>query len=114
MDVAYEADPNYHSGFKHCGTMCYQAGRFAEEDWSNNIERNPSSSARECRDRCRQVAACEYWIFHVKDWMCRLKWRVEPGNIVYKMDAVSGLKSCPANMGTWGDNFLFCTKRECC
>ena len=27
MDIGYEADPKYDSGFRYCGTSCYDTGK---------------------------------------------------------------------------------------
>ena len=37
MDIEYEAEPKYDSGFRHCGTGCYETGQLAFESDKNNL-----------------------------------------------------------------------------
>ena len=79
--------------------MCYETGRRENANSDNNIDKSNASSAAACQDRCLQEEACEYWMYHVGTWDCRLKWKLESGPIVHRKDYIHGNKRCSGNVG---------------
>ena len=99
MEVAYETDQNYHSGFRYCGTSCYFTGRRQNVHFGNTFSRTITDSALDCQDKCQQEASCVYWYFDLPKEQCYLKWKVESGPIEKLKDYIHGEKHCSRSMG---------------
>ena len=99
MEVSYETDLNYHSGFRYCGTSCYFIGRRQNFHGDNTLSRINTESVTECQVKCQQEAACEYWVYNAAREHCYLKWKVESGPIEIWKYYFHGEKHCPKSMG---------------
>ena len=99
MEVAFETDLNYLSGFRYCGTSCYLTGRRQNFQGDNTLSRTSTESVTECQDKCQQEASCEYWVYHLPRDHCYLKWKVETGPVEKWKDYIHGEKHCSSSMG---------------
>ena len=99
MEVAFEPDLNFHSGFRYCGTSCYFTGRRQNMHSDNTFSRPNADSALDCQDKCQKEASCEYWFYQPYREHCYLKWKVESGPIERRKDFFHGEKHCSRSMG---------------